>query len=114
MKRNLTCIVCPLGCSMEVTLEDSKVISVVGNTCKRGYEYAVSECTNPVRTVTSTVKTPDGVCVPVKTNRPIPKGDVKELMKILAGVKISLPISLGDVIIKDVFGADVVATKTVK
>lgn len=113
MKRSLTCIVCPLGCPLEVTLDGGKVVSVTGNTCKRGENYAVSECTNPVRTVTTTVKTRDGVCVPVKTNRPIPKGEMMNLMDLIAKTKISLPISVGDVIISDVYGSDVVATKTV-
>ena len=113
MKRNLTCIVCPLGCPLEVTLEDGKVVSVTGNTCKRGENYAVSECTNPVRTVTTTIKTTEGVCVPVKTSKPIPKGEMLNLMDVISKTKISLPINVGDVIIKDVYGADVVATKTV-
>lgn len=111
--KNLTCIVCPVGCSLEVTIDDGKVVSVTGNTCKRGEDYAISECTNPVRTVTTTIKTTEGVCVPVKTSKPIPKGEMLTLMKLIANVNISLPIKIGDVIIKDVYGADVVATKTV-
>lgn len=113
MKKNLTCIVCPMGCPLEVTIEDNKVISVSGNTCKRGEDYAVSECTNPVRTVTTTIKTTEGVCVPVKTNKPIPKCEMMKLVNLIANTKISLPINIGDVIISDVYGADVVATKTV-
>jgi len=113
MERNLTCIVCPMGCSLKVILDGDKVVSVSGNTCKRGEEYAVSECTNPVRTVTTTVKTLEGVYVPVKTDKPIPKGEMINLVKMIANLKISLPIHIGDVIIKDVFGANVVATKTV-
>jgi len=113
MIRNLTCIVCPMGCPLEVTLENDKVVSVSGNTCKRGEEYAVNECTNPVRTVTTTAKTPEGVCVPVKTKSPIPKGEMMKLMDMIAKTNISLPIHIGDVIIGDVYGTDVVATKTV-
>ncbi len=113
MKKNLTCIVCPMGCPLEVTIEDNKVISVSGNTCKRGEDYAASECTNPVRTVTTTIKTTDGVCVPVKTSKPIPKCEMMNLVNLIANTKISLPINIGDVIISNVYGADVVATKTV-
>lgn len=113
MIKNLTCIVCPMGCPLEVVLEEGKVVSVSGNTCKRGENYAESECTHPVRTVTTTVKTAEGVCVPVKINKPIPKGEMLNLMNLIANTKISLPITIGDVIISDVYGADVVATKTV-
>lgn len=113
MKRNLVCIVCPLGCSMEVTLDEGKVVSVTGNTCKRGEAYAAMECTNPMRTVTTTIKTTEGSFVPVKTDKPIPREEVANLIKITANTNISLPIYLGDVIIKDVFGANVVATRTI-
>ena len=34
--RELTCIGCPLGCSLKVTLENGEVTDVTGNTCKRG------------------------------------------------------------------------------
>ena len=113
MKKNLTCIVCPMGCPLEVTIEGGKVISVTGNTCKRGEDYAASECTNPVRTGTTTIKTTEGGCVPVKTSKPIPKCEMMNLVNLIANTKISLPINIGDVIIGDVYGADVVATKTV-
>ena len=56
MVRELTCIVCPLGCDLKVELDENKrVLSVSGNTCPRGKVYAENECVNPRRTVTSTV-----------------------------------------------------------
>ena len=60
MKRNMTCIVCPIGCSLEVELQDGKVVSVKGNTCPRGEKYAISESTYPERMVTSTIKCENG------------------------------------------------------
>ena len=41
-KHELTCIGCPLGCSVKITLENNIIISVEGNTCKRGEIYALS------------------------------------------------------------------------
>ena len=38
--RELTCIGCPMGCPLIVTMEAGEVISVTGNTCKRGDVYA--------------------------------------------------------------------------
>lgn len=111
MKRELICIVCPKGCNLTAELENGKVISVSGNTCKRGEEYAVNECTNPVRCVTTTMKTKDGETVSVKTDKPIAKDKMFELMKIINKEKVILPISVGDVIIKDVFGCNVIATQ---
>ena len=34
--RELTCIGCPLGCSITVTMNGTDVVSVTGNTCPRG------------------------------------------------------------------------------
>ena len=34
--RHLTCISCPMGCPITVEMEDGQVVSVTGNTCKRG------------------------------------------------------------------------------
>jgi len=111
MKRELTCIVCPMGCSLVVELADNKVISVTGNTCPRGVKYAEAECTNPQRTVTSTVRCSDGSMVAVKTDRTIPKEKMGECMKKINQVILDLPVSVGDVIIEDVFGSNVVATQ---
>lgn len=111
MKRELTCIVCPMGCGLTAEIEDGKVISVIGNTCPRGKAYAETECISPTRTVTTTVKAANGVPVSVKTDAPIPKEKVFEAMKIINCSNPSLPIRIGDVIVRDVFGANVVATK---
>ena len=113
MKRELTCIVCPVGCTLEVELEGKNVLSVSGNTCQRGVKYADAECTAPERTVTSTVRCSDGSILPVKTDKPIPKEKVADCMKIINNSIALLPISIGDVIIKDVFGSNVVATKNI-
>ena len=111
MDRKLTCIVCPLGCSMIAKVEDGKVLSVSGNTCPRGKAYAESECINPQRVVTSTVRCQDGSMLSVKTDRAIPKEKMAECMEIIASARPQLPIFVGDVIIKDVFGSNVVATQ---
>lgn len=111
MKRTLTCIVCPLGCQLEVELEGKTVVSVSGNTCPRGKKYAETECVTPMRTVTSTVRCEDGSLVSVKTDRPIPKENVVDCMKIINSATALLPISVGDVIIENVFGCNVIATQ---
>ena len=111
MERKLTCIICPLGCELTVQTEDKKVIDVKGNTCPRGKTYAENECINPQRTVTSTVKCTDGSLVSVKTDRTIPKEKMAECMRLINKTVAKLPIAVGDVIIKDVFGSNVVATQ---
>lgn len=108
-KRELTCIICPRGCRLSV--EMSGEISVFGNLCPRGRAYAITECTDPRRTVTSTVRTSDGGLVSVRTSVPIPKDKVMECMRIINSIVAPLPISIGDVLASDVFGADIVATQ---
>ncbi len=103
--RELTCVVCPAGCRMTVTLDDGgTVLEVEGNTCARGKNYAVSEITHPVRTLTSTVpmKTAAGKkMLPVRTDKPIPKEKLFEAMEILHGVKAQAPVKTGEVLIAD-------------
>ncbi len=111
MKRELTCIACPLGCNLTVELDGKEILSVTGNTCPRGKEYAVNECTRPVRTVTTTVRCEDGGLVAVKTAKPIPKDKMLEAMKIINKTVAKAPISVGDIIIEDLFGSPVVATQ---
>ena len=113
MKKELTCIICPIGCHLIAEFENETVLSVAGNSCIRGKAYAEKECIAPVRTITTTVRTGSGELVPVKTEKPIAKEKIKEAMQIINKSEPHLPIFLGVVIIKDVFGSAVVATKTV-
>ena len=114
MERKLTCIVCPMGCEMQVLYEENRLLSVSGNTCPRGRNYAEKEIVCPERTLTTTVRSVDGRVVSVKTDRPISKSKIFECMRIINNCNPSLPIFIGDVIIKDVFGANVIATSNLK
>ncbi len=116
-KRELTCICCPIGCQIEVTLEGKEVKEIKGNTCKRGAEYAKTETVAPVRVVTSTVRVEGAkeCMVPVKTGNPVPKEKIFECMKEINDISVKAPVKTGDVIICNVAGTsvDVVATKSV-
>ena len=107
-ERFLTCIVCPKGCEMKITFaEDGKIASIEGNTCKRGVTYAEDECTNPKRTVTSTVRCECGDVVAVKTERAIPKELIFEAMKEINSTVAKDGLKIGDVVIENVAGTDV-------
>lgn len=111
----LTCITCPKGCRLKVDKEND--FAVTGNSCPRGAEYGRNELKNPVRVITSTVKTTsdEHPRCPVKTNGAIPKGEMFEAMALLDDIKLDTPIKVGDVIIEDIFhtGIDVVACKNI-
>lgn len=111
--RQLTCIVCPRGCALEVTFkEDGTINEVTGYTCKRGLAYAEAECTHPRRTVTSTVRCADGAVVPVKTADTVPKETVFDVMKAINAVTAPNVLHIGDVIIADVCGTGVAVVAT--
>lgn len=113
MKKELICIVCPMGCPMTAELdEEGNVLSVSGNTCPRGDTYARAELTHPTRTLTSTVRVRNrDVLLPVKTDRPISKERLAEAMEALRAVQATAPVRIGDVLLADLFGeASIVAT----
>jgi len=114
----LTCIGCPLGCSLSVEKEGNEVVSVTGNTCPRGDAYARKEVTNPTRIVTSTVMVDGGVAktVSCKTESDIPKGMIFDIVKELSDIRVMAPVKIGDVLVENVAGTgvNVVATKDVK
>lgn len=114
--RELVCIVCPKGCTMKIEEKDG-VISVTGNSCKRGASFAVSEMTEPKRTVCTTVRTvfKDAPVIPVRVSAEIPKDRIFDVMREINAVTLSSPVGRNDVIIKNVLGlgADVIATSGV-
>ncbi|ENK1243112.1 DUF1667 domain-containing protein [Clostridium sporogenes] len=113
--RELICIGCPLGCNLEVEIEDKEVKSVKGNTCPRGKIYAEKECTNPTRILTISVNVENGeedvVCV--KTEKDVPKGKLMQCVKILKDTTVQAPVKIGDVIVENIAdtGVNVIATK---
>lgn len=116
-KRNLTCIRCPMGCQITVTLESGEVRAVEGNSCPRGDEYARNEVTHPVRTVTSTVRVRKGSLpvVSVKTQTDIPKDRIFDVMQDINSVTVTAPVHIGDVLMENIAGTGValVATRDV-
>ena len=112
-----TCICCPLGCRIEVALdENGQVSEVSGYTCKRGADYAAQEAVAPERMVTA-VLCVSGCLDPVsvKTQRPVPKAAMKDVLAAVAALRLDAPVAAGDVLIEDVCGTGVavVATKSV-
>ena len=116
-KRELICINCPMGCQMTVTM-DGDNISVTGNTCPRGEDYAKKEVTDPRRIVTSSVPVTgsDIKRISVKTKTDIPKDKIFDVMAVIRKTGVKAPVEIGDVIIEDIAGTGVqlVATQRAK
>ena len=103
--KELTCVVCPAGCRITVTLNDKGDIeSIEGYTCLRGKTYAANEVTHPVRTLTSTVtiETADGKkMLPVRTDAGIPRERLFDAMKIVRATRAKAPVHTGDILVAD-------------
>lgn len=117
-KKELTCINCPLGCSLSVDMENGEILRVEGNNCKRGDIYARKELTNPTRIVTSTVGVTGGMdkTVSVKTREDIPKGKIFDCVRALKSISVPAPVHIGDVVLENVAdtGVDIISTGEVK
>ena len=119
VKKNMTCIICPMGCSLDITFdeENKKVIKVTDNGCLRGPKYAEKELINPTRTLTSTIKVTAGTLpvVPVKSRGELPRDSLLQYMEVIRRAVAQAPIKIGDVLLQDILGSgvDIVASADV-
>ncbi|MGI6392052.1 MAG: DUF1667 domain-containing protein [Candidatus Izemoplasmatales bacterium] len=117
-KQQIICINCPMGCQMEVVVEDGEIKSIENYSCQRGVEYAKKEITNPKRTITSILPVVGGdlSMVSVKTSADIPKDKISACMRVMKDLSVNAPIMIGDVIVKNICdtGIDIIATKKVE
>lgn len=111
MNRTMTCILCPRGCTLAV----SDDLIVTGNTCPRGEKYAIDECTHPMRTVTATVRVANrsNVMLSVKTEQPVPKENMMDVMATLRSITVTAPVARDAVIVSDILGTKIIATQKV-
>ena len=114
--QEITCITCPVGCRMTVTLTNREVTGVAGNACRRGETYARQECVAPLRMVTAVAQViGSSVPVSVKTESPVPKDKIMAAMREIESRDFRMPILMGDVLIENVAGPGVtiIATKSI-
>lgn len=115
--RELTCIGCPMGCTLKAEMRRDEIF-VSGNHCKRGEKYARNEIRHPVRSVASTVKIVNGTIarLPVRTAGEIPKEKIFECMTEIKRLVVQAPVHIGDVLIENCAGTQVavIATKNVE
>jgi len=97
--KEVICTCCPQGCHLQV--DEANDYKVTGNGCPNGIAYGKEELTHPTRIITSTVRA-EG-CLhsrcPVKTSKPVPKGQMAEVVAALDSVVLHAPIHVGDVMI---------------
>ena len=114
MNRKLTCILCPRGCTLEVSGEPDS-LAVTGNSCPKGKDYAISECLHPMRTVTALVRVAnrENTMVSVKTEAPVPKERMTDVMQALRDVQVNAPVTIGTVVLDNLFSTRILVTKNI-
>jgi len=117
-KRHFTCVTCPVGCEIDVELQDGRVVSMEGNKCDKGEEFILQELEEPMRILTTTVRLKGArwAMLPVRTDAPVPRRLLFQAIEELAGVELQAPVKLYDVVLKNVAGtgANIVATRNME
>lgn len=115
--KKIICTVCPKGCLINTETENGQITGMTGYGCKKGAEYAAAECTNPVRTLTTTVRVKGGrhPVAPVKSQRPVPRELLVKCVNEINKCIIEAPVKTGDIIIADILGTgvDIIATSNI-
>lgn len=115
--REITCILCPIGCKAMVTIKSGRPPRVENVECPRGEEYALGELRAPMRDFFTTVRVREAriPVLPVRATSPIPKEKMAKCVLELAKITVDPPVKMGDVIVKNILnlGADIVATRNV-
>lgn len=117
-KKHFTCVICPIGCEIDVELKDGDVVSTEGSKCAKGKEFVSQELEEPMRILTTTIRMKGAkwAMLPVRTDKPIPKRLLFSVIEDLASIELLAPVKMSDVIIRDIAGTDanIVATRNMK
>jgi len=116
--KEYTCIICPNGCVIEARIEGISVIALEGAACDRGREYVEQELTNPQRNIATlaAVENGDIPLVSVRLTNAVPKARIFDAMAEIKSVRLTAPVVMGQVVLKNILGldCDVVSTKNVR
>ena len=118
MEKKLICVSCPIGCEITVEIENSVVTKVSGNRCPRGEAYARQEAVDPMRVLPTSVRVIGGELplVSVKTDQPVPKRLIWQIMEYIRTLSVNAPVKVGQVLVEHVLGtkANLIATREVR
>jgi len=113
----LTCVLCPVGCELEVSRDGSSDVQVTGNQCDKGIPFAVEEVLHPKRNLATSVpvRGTAATMVSVRLSGPVPREMIFPILAEVAKLRPEAPVRRGQVLIADVLatGVDVIATRTV-
>lgn len=115
-KRHFVCVICPIGCEVDVIHDGGEIISMEGNKCKKSEEFVRQELIEPMRVLTTTVRIQGArwPVIPVRTDKSVPKRLFLRIMRQLRRIELQAPVNMLDAVVKDVAGtgASIIATRT--
>lgn len=108
-QRQFICVTCPVGCTIDATVEDRELLEIQGQACKRGVAFVREELTAPRRTLTTTVRVRGGVLplVPVRSAGALPKELISSIVRDLREIVLDAPIAEHQVVVRDVHGTGI-------
>jgi len=116
MRKHFTCVICPLGCEIDVEEEKGSIVALSGNRCARGKEFVIQELKEPLRVLTTTVriKGAEFNMLPVRIDKPIPKRLIPKVMEDIAKIEVNAPVKMYDTIIENIAGTGInlIATRS--
>lgn len=98
---SMICPLCPNGCEVELRADGT----TSGNRCRRGADFARQERDEPMRVLTTTVRMADGRLLPVRSDRPVRKSEMQDILKGLHGKVVFVPVEEGWTLYEDI-GSD--------
>jgi CxxC motif-containing protein len=100
--------VCPVGCSILIDFneETKEIISFSGNECKKGIKFIQEELVRPSRLLTTTIRIDSALCsrLPVRSDIPVPKEKIREMIKEVKKIRINVPVLAGQTIADNFMG----------
>jgi len=114
--KQITCIICPIGCRISIEGDDGQYV-LSGNKCAKGENFVKTELTSPMRSLTTTVRTAfaNVSVLPVKTKGEVPKEKIKEIMHELSKITITEKTGIGETIACGISGTncDIIAVSNI-
>jgi len=121
IKKELTCVICPNGCPLQVILEEGPtpaIKEVTGHTCKKGPAWVEHELVNPVRTIASSILVDGGdfPLVSVRTDSAIPLACIPKVMQAIKSTRLKAPVKIGDILLQQPAetSCNIIATRHVR
>jgi CxxC motif-containing protein len=113
----LTCVLCPVGCELEVERDAAGGLEVRGNQCEKGIPFAEEEVLHPRRNLATSVpiKGTATKMVSVRLSGSVPREMLFPILAEIAKLRPEAPVRRGQVLIAGVLGTgvDVIATRTI-